>query len=116
MNIAVQATVPPAEGSGDIPEQIELPGITISSWEFEGERQPESPSKPENSTEFDWLAEDCIIVEEQPSIAVYRNKRNHVVIRRRADGDDEDAFVFVGTPEGLKLLITALQRELRDWR
>ena len=61
--------------------------------------------------------EDCVVVEEQPPIAVYRNRRNHLIIRSQGNGyDDEDSFVHVGTPQSLKLLIAALQRELKEWR
>ena len=92
---------------------VQLPLIPSADSPPSDPQSAPPPAKPE---EFDWLSEDCVVVEEQPPIAVYRNKRNHLVIRSRRDGDDEDAFVFVGTPQNLKLLITALQRELRDWR
>ena len=94
---------------------VQLP-LTVAEDEQPAERAPAEPAPATSGREFDWLTEDCVVVEEQPPIAVYRNKRNHLVIRSRRDGDDEDAFVFVGTPQNLKLLITALQRELRDWR
>ena len=118
MNVAVRANETPVERPGDSPEQIDLPGFKLSGREFD-EPTPKVgpvPTPAAGPDEFDWLTEDCGVVEEQPPIAVYRNKRNHLVIRSRRDGDDEDAFVFVGTPQNLKLLITALQRELRDWR
>ena len=79
------------------------------------DEQPAEPAPANSGREFDWLTEDCIVVEEQPPIAVYRNKRNHLVIRSRRDCDDEDGFVLVGTPEALKLLIAALERELKAW-
>jgi len=69
-----------------------------------------------DSSDFDWLSEGCVVVEDQPPIAVYRNRRNHLVIRSRRDGDEDDQCVFIGTPENLKLLIAALQRELKVWR
>jgi hypothetical protein len=110
---------PPVERPGDTPTQIDFPGFQLSGSESDSSAAAEpsqTSPEPATATEFDWLTEDCVVVEEQPPIAVYRNRRDHLIIRSRRDCDDEDGFVFVGTPEALKLLITALQRELRDWR
>ena len=38
----------------------------------------------EQVDDFDWSGDGSIVVEEQPSIAIYLNNRNHVVIRQRA--------------------------------
>jgi hypothetical protein len=66
---------------------------------------------------FDWWSNDDgdVVVESQSSIAVYRNRRGHVVIRgeRQVEGD-EDSFIHLSTPTALKALIDRLQRELRE--
>lgn len=66
---------------------------------------------------FDWWTntDGDLIVESQQAIAVYRNRRNHVVIRgeRQVEGD-EDQFIHLSTPTALKALIDRLQRELRE--
>jgi hypothetical protein len=88
--------------------QIALPGIA--------EEEPPAKPAPQTSTRFNWDHEDCVVVAEQPAIAVYRNTRDHVVIRSQAlDPFDEDAFVFVTSPDALKVLIAALERELQAW-
>ena len=75
-----------------------------------------APAEPVSS-EFDWDTDDSVCVVEQPAVAAYRNRFGHVVIRCRAlNPDDEDGFVHLTTPESLKLLIGALQRELKEWR
>lgn len=87
------------------------------------EEQQQLFPEPERAAEiggaeiaFDWWANDDgdVIVESQSSIAVYRNRRNHVVIRaeRQVEGD-EDSFIHLSTPTALKALIDRLQRELR---
>lgn len=66
---------------------------------------------------FDWWTNDDgdVIVKSQQAVAVYRNRRGHVVIRgeRQVDGD-EDSFIYLSTPAALKALIDRLQRELRE--
>lgn len=75
---------------------------------------PVLPDDPEPEP-FDWFEEESVIVERQPSIAVYRNPRGHVVIRGEGHGyDEEDAFIYLATPDAIKALIVALQRELRE--
>lgn len=72
---------------------------------------------PATSTDFDWRTDaDSIVVEHQPSIAVYRNGRNAVVIRQEGQyHPDEDHWVMLSSPDALRLLIAALQRELKEW-
>lgn len=78
----------------------------------------ETEAQPASGAEmpFDWFGDDGdVVVESQSSIAVYRNRRGHVVIR--ADGQvegDEDSFIHLSTPTALKALIDRLQRELRE--
>ena len=94
---------------------VQLP-LTVAEDEQPAERAPAQPAPATSGREFDWLTEDCVVVEEQPPIAVYRNRRNHLIIRSQGNGyDEEDSFVFVATLEALKLLIAALQRELKAW-
>jgi len=63
----------------------------------------------EPSDDFDWLLDDSFVVEEQPSIAVYRNRRDHILIRQRASySDDEDSFVSSIAPQNLIALIDRL--------
>lgn len=81
--------------------------------------EPENEAQPAGGGEvpFDWWSNDDgdVVVESQSSIAVYRNRRNHVVIRgeRQVEGD-EDSFIHLSTASALKALIDRLQRELRD--
>ncbi len=65
---------------------------------------PEAPPPDD----FDWVKDDSIVVEEQPSIAIYLNNRNHVVIRQRCYcSDDEDEFVTIA-PQNLMAVIDQL--------
>lgn len=119
MNIAVRTNETPAERPGDSPEQIDLPGFKLStscdSDEPEQETGPE-PTQAVDPGHFDWDSDDSVCVVEQPAVATYRNRYSHVVIRCRApDPYDEDGFVHITTPDALKLLIAALQRELKAW-
>lgn len=75
----------------------------------------DTPSpRPEEPESFDWFTSEEVIIEQQRSIAVYRNGRNHVVIRVDGEGYDEDSCIVLATEEALKALIAALQRELKD--
>lgn len=57
---------------------------------------------------FDWSRDDSIVVEEQPSIAIFLNSRNHVVIRQRGySSEDEDEFVTIA-PQNLMAVIDRL--------
>ena len=48
------------------------------------------------------------MVEEQPSIAIFLNSRNHVVIRQRGySSEDEDEFVTIA-PQNLMAVIDRL--------
>lgn len=97
--------IAPAERPGLPPDAPELPGLT----------EPNPPATPKLSREeFDWFKDEAVIVERQPSIAVYRNPRDHVVIRAESESHDEDAFIFLATDQAIKALIAALQRELRE--
>jgi hypothetical protein len=66
---------------------------------------------------FDWWTNDDgdTVVESQMAIAIYRNRRGHVVIRgeRQVEGE-EDSFVYISTAAALKAVIDRLQRELRE--
>lgn len=87
--------------------QVELPGLSDPS--------PDPVPVLSGHEPFDWFAEESVIGERQPSIAVYRNPRGHVVIRGEGHGyDEEDALIFLATPDAIKALIAALQRELRE--
>ncbi len=59
----------------------------------------------EQVDDFDWSGDGSIVVEEQPSIAIYLNNRNHVVIRQRAY--EEDSFVTIA-PQNLMAVIDQL--------
>jgi hypothetical protein len=57
---------------------------------------------------FDWFTDDSVIVERQLPIAIYINKRNHIVIRQEADwGEDEDSVVIVA-PANIREFIIKL--------
>lgn len=101
----------PAERPGiSVSGQPSLPGLPDSVLDG----VPICPNGPDNEP-FDWFAEESIIVESQPSIAVYRNPRGHVVIRGEAQGyDAEDAFIYLANSDAIKALIAALQREMRE--
>ncbi|MBY3590593.1 hypothetical protein HJA87_11960 [Rhizobium bangladeshense] len=76
----------------------ELPGINSND--------------PGTEERFDWNGPD-VIIDEQPTTAVYRNTRNGIVIRQQMTGmDDEDQYVFFSTDDDVRTLIHALEREI----
>jgi hypothetical protein len=57
---------------------------------------------------FDWIADDSVIVEKQLPIAIYLNRRNHIVIRQEADVySDEDAVILIA-PQNIMQFINKL--------
>jgi len=67
-----------------------------------------------SNNEFDWISDDSIIIQKQPPVAVYRNRADAVVIRQEGSGyDDGDHFVMLAGATEVRMLIAALQRELR---
>ncbi|MBY5579597.1 hypothetical protein [Rhizobium leguminosarum] len=80
--------------------QSELPGL--------------ASAKSEQGDCFDWKGLD-VIINEQPTTAVYRNTRNGIVIRQEMTGlDDEDQHVFFSTDDDVRTLINALKRQIGD--
>ncbi len=78
------------------------------------EELPEGPGDEEAPTgPFDWFTCEEVIIERQQSIAVYRNERDHIVIRAESDSADADAdsFIILGTAKALDRLLDALLRE-----
>jgi hypothetical protein len=64
-----------------------------------GSTVPSSPHivRPNgDSDRFDWVNDDSIVLAEQPATAIYRNRKNSIVIRQQASWDDEmDSFVII---------------------
>jgi hypothetical protein len=59
--------------------------------------------------EFDWRDESVVLVESQPSTAVYCGNAGHICIRQDARGDDEDPVILI-LPEFLPRLIARLSK------
>ena len=62
---------------------------------------------------FDWSTDDSVLLGEQFATAVYRNKRDAIVIRQEGSGDEDDHFVILRDAEAARLLIGALHREIK---
>lgn len=73
-------------------------------------------SPGEDDEDFDWFANESIIVDTQEAVAVYTNPRDHVVIRReRREYERDDMFIVLSTREALRALIASLQAHERNW-
>ena len=57
-----------------------------------------------------------MLLGEQFATAVYRNKRDGIVIRQEGVGGDDDHFVILRDAEAVRLLLGALQREINGER
>lgn len=94
---------PPAERPGTISD---IPGIDCDEAVTAAEKL--------NEGDFDWASDDSVILQEQLAMAVYRNRAGGVVIRQERNGfDEDDHFVVARDEQGLRVLIVALQRELK---
>ena len=62
---------------------------------------------------FDWSTDDSVLLGEQFATAVYRNKRDAIVIRQEGVGGDDDHFVILRDVDAARLLVGALQREIK---
>ena len=60
----------------------------------------------EREDQFDWFEEDLVLEEQRP-VAVYFNKRNHLVIRQEGKYDDEDAYIHIA-PQNIAAFISKL--------
>lgn len=105
-------------------DQPDLPLADANAMPSQSERmtdalipQPDPVAEIER-WEMDWHESEHIIIEQQQAVAVYRNPRNHVVIRQEAESGnpEDDPFIRLGTDEAVRALISALQRELRNGR
>ena len=72
-----------------------------------------SPTGPHT---FDWSTDDSVLLGEQVATAVYRNKRDAIVIRQEDVGGDNDHFVILRDADAFRLLVGALQREIKGER
>jgi len=64
--------------------------------------------------EFDWNADDSVILREQRATAAYRNKAGELIIRQRAGwNDDSDTFVFI-SPENEVTFMEGLAKKARE--
>jgi hypothetical protein len=70
---------------------------------------PTLVSLPTRHEDFDWAADDSVVIPQQPETACYRNEAGQIVIRQRHWPDD-DSFVYIN-PESLPRIIAALTAE-----
>ena len=84
----------------------EAPKATQEAAEAQIASILESRSRRED---FDWFTDESIVLEEQLPVAIYFNKRNHLVIRQRAGGwdQDEDTVIFIA-PQNIAEFIDKL--------
>jgi hypothetical protein len=61
---------------------------------------------------FDWSTDDSVLLGEQFATAVYRNKRDAIVIRQEGVGGDDDHFVILRDAEAVHWLVAALHDEV----
>lgn len=61
----------------------------------------------EREDRFDWFEEDLVLEDQRP-VAIYYNKRNHLVIRQEGWGGDDDAFVTIA-PQNIPRFIEQLR-------
>ena len=94
---------PLAERPGDTSPNIE-PAFVADHL---GEGAP--PAGPDK---FDWSTDDSVLLGEQFATAVYRNKRDAIVIRQEGVGGDDDHFVILRDAEAVHRLVAALQNEI----
>jgi hypothetical protein len=63
--------------------------------------------------DFDWCNDESIVLQEQRATAIYHNRHGDLVIRQRADWDDErDVFVSI-TPGNCNVFLDAVAARLR---
>jgi hypothetical protein len=71
-------------------------------------------SSDRDSDDFDWNADDSIVLREQPATAIYHNRHGVLVIRQKADWDAEhDTFAFI-TPENAVVFMEAFAKVARE--
>jgi hypothetical protein len=64
--------------------------------------------------DFDWNTDDAVILKEQRATAVYHNKMGELIVRQKADWDEEgDTFIFV-TPENFNAFIDGIAARIRQ--
>lgn len=68
---------------------------------FLEEPEIEKPAGGKTALPFDWFEHrEDIVVERQASIAIYRHRRNHVILRaENTDIGEEDAYIHISTSQ-----------------
>jgi hypothetical protein len=67
-----------------------------------------SPHTTEDSDKFDWANDEDIVLREQQSIAIYRNKHDGLVIRQERRWDQEEDVCIIVTAENIDAFIDRL--------
>jgi hypothetical protein len=60
----------------------------------------------EREARFDWFEEDLVLEEQRP-VAIYFNKRDHLVIRQEGRDGDEDACICIA-PQNIAAFVAKL--------
>jgi len=114
------AIEPPAEALGEFLSEetarVPMPRAGVHHADA-APSSDDGKSSPASEDDFDWYADDSVIIQEQLCLAVYRNRADGVVIRQEArNWDEDDPCIVLRDHEAVRLLIAALQRELKAGR
>ena len=88
---------------------LELPPV-----ERPGDTSPRIEPDFSDSDKFDWSTDDSVLLGEQFATAVYRNKRDAIVIRQEGVGGDDDHFVILRDAEAVRQLVVVLRAEIKE--
>jgi hypothetical protein len=78
------------------PAVIPIAERTEATHEAAEARLSANLEKHPEKSDFDWPSDDSVVLAEQLAISVYFHRRDVVVIRQRASGDEEeDTFIYI---------------------
>jgi hypothetical protein len=67
-----------------------------------------SPTEDSDWTKFDWANDEDIVLREQQSIALYRNREGSLVIRQERRWDQEEDVIIIVTAGNIDTFIDRL--------
>jgi len=80
-------------GSGGLPVVIDPPA------------QKPPADAPEPKSDFDWVADDSIVLRQQPAIAVYISETGYLVIRQERQWNEDADTIICIAPESIDTFI-----------
>jgi hypothetical protein len=118
MNAHVSA---PSDAAAKAPHEVEQPAkqknavaVTLEVMARTDSILARAGPPDRSNDDFDWFADESVVLKAQPATAIYHNATGHIVIRQeRSWAEDSDPYVTIA-PENAVTFMEALAKRARE--